>query len=51
MTSGQIMAPNANKSDVRATGRLAKLKFSGSSSPTFVRLGNPTIDVVPVGQR
>jgi len=51
MTSGQIMAPNANKSDVRATGRLAKLKFSGSSSPTFVRLGNPTIDVVPAGQR
>jgi hypothetical protein len=51
MTSGQIMAPNANKSDVRATGRLAKLKFSASSSPTFVRLGNPTIDVVPAGQR
>jgi len=50
-TSGQVMTPNINKSDVRATGRLAKLRFSGSASPTFVRLGNPTLDVTPAGQR
>lgn len=50
-TSGQIMTPMVNKSDVRATGRLAKLRFAGSASPTFVRLGNPTIDVTPAGQR
>ena len=50
-TSGQVMTPMVNKSDVRATGRLAKLRFSGSASPTFVRLGNPTLDVTPAGQR
>jgi hypothetical protein len=36
---------------VRASGRLAKLRFSGSASPTFARLGNPTVDVVPAGLR
>lgn len=50
-TAGQVMTPMVNKSDVRATGRLAKLRFSGSASPTFVRLGNPTLDVTPAGQR
>ena len=50
-TSGQAMAPGAEKSDVRASGRLAKLRFSGSASPSYVRMGNPTVDVVPAGQR
>ncbi len=50
-TSGQTMAPGQSKSDLRATGRLAKLRFSGLASPSFVRLGNPTIDVTPAGQR
>jgi hypothetical protein len=45
------MAPGQSKSDLRATGRLAKLRFSGSASPSFVRMGNPTIDVTPAGQR
>jgi hypothetical protein len=50
-TSGQTMAPGQSKSDLRATGRLAKLRFSGSASPSFVRMGNPTLDVTPAGQR
>ncbi len=50
-TSGQIMAPGQSKSDIRASGRLAKLRFSGYASPTFARLGNPTLDVTPAGQR
>ncbi|MCA3750587.1 MAG: hypothetical protein INF04_04150 [Phenylobacterium sp.] len=50
-TSGQIMAPGQSKSDIRASGRLAKLRFSGYASPTFARLGNPAIDVTPAGQR
>ena len=50
-TSGQTMIPGQEKSDVRASGRLAKLRFSGAASPTYARLGNPTIDVTPAGQR
>ena len=50
-TSGQTISVGMEKSDVRASGRLAKLRFSGSASPTFARLGNPTVDVVPAGQR
>ena len=50
-TSGQTMTPGQSKSDIRASGRLAKLRFSGSASPTFARLGNPTIDIAPAGGR
>ena len=50
-TSGQIMAPGQSKSDIRASGRLAKLRFSGYASPTFARLGNPAIDIAPAGGR
>lgn len=49
--SGQTMAPGTEKSDVRASGRLARLRFSGSASPSYARFGNPTVDVVPAGQR
>ena len=50
-TSGQTLIVGMEKSDVRASGRLAKLRFSGSASPTFARLGNPTLDVTPAGKR
>lgn len=49
--AGSTMGPGDEKSDVRATGRLARVRFSGNSSPTQARMGNPTFDVVPTGQR
>jgi hypothetical protein len=49
--SGSTMAPGDRKSDVRATGRLVRVKFSGNSSPTYARLGSPTFDVTPAGGR
>ena len=48
---GSNMAPGDRKSDVRATGRLARVKFYGSSNPTFVRVGSPTFDVTTAGGR
>lgn len=49
--SGSNMAPGDAKSDVLATGRLARVKFSGNASPTYARMGNPTFDVAATGQR
>lgn len=49
--SGSSMTVGARKSDVRATGRLARVRFYGNSSPTFVRMGNPTFDVTAAGGR
>lgn len=37
--------------DVRASGRLLKLKFSGASSPSAFRLGKPVLDLTPTGMR
>jgi hypothetical protein len=51
VVQGSTMAPGDRKSDVRATGRLAKVKFYGNSSPTGCRLGAPTFDVTPAGGR
>jgi hypothetical protein len=51
IVSGSTMAPGDRKSDVRATGRLVRVKFSGNSSPTYARLGSPTFDVTPAGGR
>ncbi|MCA6262712.1 hypothetical protein [Phenylobacterium sp.] len=49
--SGQIMGAGQVKSDLRATGRLAKIRYSASASPSFARFGNITIDVTPTGRR
>lgn len=51
VVSGSAMAPGDRKSDVRATGRVVRVKFSGNSSPTYARMGNPTFDVAPAGGR
>ena len=49
--TGSPMAPGDSKSDVRATGRLVRVKFYGNSSPTYVRMGNPTFLVNQAGGR
>jgi hypothetical protein len=43
--------PDAEKIDIRASGRLFKVKFAGESSPTAFRLGRPVLDAVPTGVR
>ena len=45
------ISPDAEKVDVRATGRLFKVKFSGSSAPAAFRQGRPVLDMVPTGSR
>lgn len=44
-------AADADKVDVRASGRLFRIKFSISSSPAAFRLGLPVLDLVPTGMR
>lgn len=45
------MAVGQAKVDVRASGRLFKVKFSGNSLPTAARLGRPIFDVERLGRR
>ena len=45
------LAPSEDKADFRISGRLAKVKLSGSAAPTFARIGRPTFDVVPTSGR
>lgn len=51
VTQGSTMAPGARKSDVRATGLLARVRFYGNSAPTAARLGSPIFEVTPTGAR
>ena len=51
VVEGSAMAPGDRKSDVRATGRVVRVKFYGNSSPTRCRIGSPTFDVTPAGGR
>lgn len=39
-----------SKKDFLMSGRVAAVKFSGSSTPAFMRLGKPSFDVVLTGQ-
>lgn len=43
------LAANANKKDFLMQGRTAAFTFSGSASPTFMRIGKPVLDVVATG--
>lgn len=45
------ISTTADKVDIRASGRLFRMKFSGSSAPTAFRLGLPVLDIVPTGMR
>lgn len=42
---------DGSKKDFRASGRIAAVKFSGSASPTFARIGKPTFQAVATGLR
>jgi hypothetical protein len=45
------LSVGGQKKDFRALGRIAAIKFSGSDSPTFARLGKPTFDATTAGRR
>ena len=45
------LSMGGQKKDFRAQGRIASIKFAGSASPTFARLGKPTFDAVTTGRR
>lgn len=45
------LAPGAQRVDLRAGGRLFKLRFSGGSAPTGGRIGRPVFDVAGAGGR
>ena len=49
-TVSVAMAVGDAKADLLATGRLFRVKFSGSSAPTGCRIGKPTFDVAPAGR-
>lgn len=46
-----ILSSNTTKIDFRFSGRLVRARFSGNSVPTDMRLGIPTFDVAPAGDR
>ena len=45
------LSPGTQRRDFLATGRVASVKFEGSSSPAYIRLGKPSFDVVATGQQ
>jgi len=45
------MAVGDAKVDVRASGRLFKVRFSGNSAPSYVRLGKLSFDLVTAGAK
>lgn len=46
-----VCGPGQPKLDFFATGRIVKYRLASNSSPAAWRMGKPTFDVVPVGQR
>jgi hypothetical protein len=45
------MAPGEDRVDLRASGRMYRVRFSGGSAPTACRFGKPVFDIAPAGQR
>ena len=45
------LAAGREKKDFMAQGRLFAIKLSGSEAGTFMRLGRPSFDAVPAGER
>jgi hypothetical protein len=43
------LEPNRNQRTFQATGRVIRLKISGNSSPTFMRMGRLIFDITPTG--
>ena len=44
-----VLTPGRSKKDFRATGRVARIKLSASSSPSFVRVGKPEFEAEGAG--
>jgi hypothetical protein len=45
------MGVGDDKVDVRLSGRLFNIEFSGNSAPTAARIGKPVLDMAPAGAR
>ncbi len=45
------MAPGEDRVDLRASGRLFRIRFAGGSAPTACRFGRPVFDISQAGQR
>jgi hypothetical protein len=45
------MAPGQDRVDLRSSGRLFRIRFSGGSAPTACRIGKPIFDIIPAGNR
>lgn len=45
------MVPGQPKVDLRTSGRLFRIRFSGNTSPTFARIGKTMFDVAVAGRR
>lgn len=50
-SSVAALSPGADRADLRASGRLFRVRFSGASSPTRWRLGRTVFDVAAAGRR
>ena len=48
--SAAAMAPGDAKADLRVSGRLFRVRFSGASAPTACRIGQPIFDVASTGR-
>lgn len=49
--SDQMMTATDTKLNFRFSGRLMRMKLSGSTTPTDMRLGVPTFELMPAGDR
>lgn len=45
------MAAGEDKVDLRCSGRLFRLRFSGESMPSFARIGQVVVNLAPAGKR
>lgn len=45
------LAPSDDKADFKASGRLVRMRFEGSSAPSRARIGRPTFDVKSRGRK
>lgn len=49
--SDQVLTANTTKIDFRFSGRLIRVRLSGNSAPSDMRLGVPVYDISPAGDR
>lgn len=49
--TSQSITSDTGRVDVRATGQIAKIKWSATDAPSFYRQGTPSIDINPTNRR